>query len=151
MACCCPKFPRNKHVAAQFTMISSPATNERIPLTEAWNYGSGITLSNNNTITLAPGRLYEISYVTLATPEAGNYYEIIPYINDTIRLVYAAMGTAGSNRDASASATFLINEATNAAATISFNITYPETVRNIDLSGVVSISSFALRGSQVRP
>lgn len=141
MTCCCPKRPKYEPAAAQFSIVASPDNIERIPLTESWSYGRGIALSDSTTITLAPGRLYEITYVTIATPEAGNFYEIVPYINGTLRLLYAAMGTAGNNRNASTCAAFLIDEAANAEATISFSITYPETVRNIDLTGVISVSS----------
>lgn len=142
MKCCRPIIkPKYKPASAQFSLVTSPSSGENISLVEAWNYGSGIVLSNDTTITLSAGKLYEISYVFLATTEAGNYFEILPYINGTPRLLYAAMGTAGNNRNASTSASFLIREAADAEAILSLNITYPESIRNIDLSGVVTVQS----------
>lgn len=142
MTCCCPIIrPECESSAAQFYVMSSPASKDRIPMKETWNYGTGISLSNDTTILLKPCWLYEISYVFLATTEAGNFFEIVPCINGTLRILYASMGTAGNNRNASTSASFLINDAANAQASLAFSLTYPEGVRNIDLSGIITVQS----------
>lgn len=150
---CCPYPPAPKPAPeasgffAQYFTISNPASNSFLPLNEHFNYGDGISLADEYTISLAPGYLYQIDYVFLATPEADSYIEIIPHINGVPRLVYAYFAPSGSARNASAAAGFTTNEAADNPAALAFHISYPQQTRNIDISGAVSVTPLiAVRG-----
>ncbi|MSS86815.1 hypothetical protein FYJ45_00135 [Eisenbergiella tayi] len=113
-----------------------------------WGAGGLTSLPTDDTITLQPGYVYAISYVFLATPEPGNYFQILPFMNGTPRLLYSFTGNAANGRNAAASAFFLTNEALYEPVDLSFSLTYPDTVRNIDISGAVSIYPAAIAVSE---
>lgn len=126
---------------AQYGVMSSPASGSELPFLQVFNQGNEIRLENSTTIVLPQGYLYLVNYVFLATPEADNYFEVIPYINGVPRLLYAAWGAAGSNsRNASAAGSFTTDEAREGDLFLTIGLTYPVTVRNIDISGSVSVT-----------
>ena len=98
----------------------------------------------DETIQFMPGYVYMISFVFLAVPDAGNYYQLLPYLNGSPRFLYSVLAAAGSGRTASASASFLTNEALYEPLDFSLLLTYPDTVRNIDITGAVSIYPVAV-------
>lgn len=136
---CKPKPKCNFY--AQFAVHANPASGLELPMTVVFQNGNQIQLEEDSQILLAPGYLYLINYIFLATPEAGGCMQITPKINDTLRLLYACFAPAGNiARNASASGSFTTNEALIQEASLSFNLTYPATVRNIDISGAVSVT-----------
>ena len=133
---------------AQYGVTASPASGSFLPLYPVWGAGGLTSLPTDDTITLQPGYVYAVSYVFLATPEPGNYFQILPFINGTPRLLYSFTGNAANGRNAAASAFFLTNEALYEPVDLSFSLTYPDTVRNIDISGAVSIYPAAIAVSE---
>lgn len=140
---CCPvPYPDfNRNFYAQFSVLANTPSGELIPMTTAFSEGTGIRLENETTIRLRRGFLYLINYVFLASPEPNNYMQIVPVVNGSLRLLYAFFAPSGAQeRVTSAAASFTTNEAALADATLSFSLTYPPGVRNIDLSGAVSVT-----------
>lgn len=129
---------------AQYGITASPPSHNYLPYYPVWGAGGLTSLPTDETIQLMPGYVYMISFVFLATPEAGNYYQLLPYLNGSPRLLYSALGNAGSGRTASVSASFLTNEALYDPLDFSLLLTYPDSVRNIDITGAVSIYPVAV-------
>lgn len=129
---------------AQYGVTASPPSNSFLPFYPILGAGGLTSLPADETIRLLPGYAYMITYVFLATPEAGNFYQLLPYLNGSPRLLYSSMGTAGNNRNASTCAAFLTNEALYEPLDFSLSLTYPDGVRNIDISGAVSIYPVAI-------
>lgn len=125
---------------AQFGVFSNPESGSHLSFYEIFRRGDGISLENSDTIVLRPGYLYLINYIFLATPEPGNFMQIIPSVNGTLRFQYSFFAPAGNERNTSASGSFTINEAILDEASIQIQITYPEGVNNIDISGSVSVT-----------
>ena len=66
--------------------------------------------------------------------------QIVPRINGTLQLLYSFLAPAGSgSRNTSAAGSFTTNAAAEEAR-LSFSLTYPPEVRNIDISGAISIT-----------
>lgn len=136
---CCPESADSFY--AQFTVTANPESGSDLPMSILFQEGDRILLNGPNQILLAPGYLYLVNYLFLATPEPDGYFEIIPRINGSLRLYYAFFAPAGSlERNASAAGSFTTNEAASQAASLSFNLTYPPTVNNIDITGTVSVT-----------
>lgn len=133
---------------AQYGVTASPSSGSFLPLYPVWGAGGLTSLPTDTVITLQPGYVYAVSYVLLATPEAGNSFQILPYINSSPRLLYSFTANAANGRNAAAGALFLTNEALYEPADLSFSLTYPDTVRNIDISGAVSIYPVAVASSE---
>lgn len=138
--CCCEKTEEKPDFFAQYSVLASPPSRSDLPFRPVFQKGESIHLDGETEIALKAGYLYLIDYIFLATPEAGGYFEIVPRINGSLRLLYAFFAPAGSERNASASGSFTTNEAASEDITLSFNLTYPDTVRNIDISGAVSVT-----------
>lgn len=142
---CCPppccKPEETIDFFAQYYVNSSPPSGSELPLAVTFQEGNQIHLDGTSRIILAPGFLYLISYLFLATPEADGYMQIVPKINNTLRLLYSSFAPAGSqSRNTSAAGSFTTNEAITEEAVLSFSLTYPPTVRYIDISGAVSVT-----------
>lgn len=143
MAHCCwkPKPPGNIDFYAQYRVQSSPISGSLLSMASNFQAGEQIHLYNDTEIILAPGYLYLINYLFLATPEADGYMQITPRINGSLRLLYSYFAPAGSaSSSTSASGSFTTNEALTEEASVSFQLTYPSTVRNIDISGTISVT-----------
>lgn len=126
---------------AQYGVQSSPPSGSDLPLSILFQEGDSIRQNGDSEILLAPGYLYLIDYLFLATPEANGYLQIVPRINGSLRLLYSFFAPAnGRERNASASGSFTTNAAATSEASLSFSLTYPNTVRNIDISGAVSVT-----------
>lgn len=138
-ACPCPT-PEALVFGAQYGTTSNPPSGTNLPFYLIFNLGDQITLADDFTIVLPAGYLYLISYLFLSTTEAGGYMEIVPFLNETPRLLYSSFAPAGSARNTSASGSFTTNEAAEGELRLQFRLTYPETVRNIDISGAVSVT-----------
>lgn len=136
----CPVPEKGPDFYAQFGVASSPPSGSNLPFYEVFKSGDGIYLEDEETIILTQGYLYLIEYLFIATPEPGNYMEIVPGINGTLRLNYAFFAPAGSAKNVSASGGFTTNEAAKSDARLTMNLTYPAEVRNIDISGSVSVT-----------
>lgn len=125
---------------AQYGVQSSPPSNSDLPMSVLFQEGGQIALLGDTEIVLAPGNLYLVDFIFLATPEADSFMQITPKINGTLRLLYSFFAPTGSaSRNTSASGSFTI-PVTDNNATLSFNLTYPDTVRNIDISGAISVT-----------
>lgn len=136
--CCKSKKP---DFYAQFSVLANPPSNTDLPLSILFEGGNQIVLHQNSEITLPAGYLYLIDYLFLATPEANGYMQITPKINGSLNTLYSYFAPAGSQeRNVSASGSFTTNAAASENATLSFHLTYPATVRNIDISGTVSVT-----------
>lgn len=152
---CCPPeppFPPGPSVTlpdfcAQYAVAASPASGSNLPFIRQFSYRDRITLADSTTIRLPEGYLYLISYVFIATPEAGNFFEVVPQMNG-VRALYGFYAPAGQMRNASASASFTTDEALASPLDLSIRLTYPAGVRNIDISGAVSITPLALQIAQ---
>lgn len=126
---------------AQFAVTANPASGSDLPMSVVFQEGDQIRLNGANQILLAPGYLYLVNYLFLATPEPDGFFEIVPRINGSLRLYYAFFAPAGSlERNASAAGSFTTNEAASQEAALAFNLTYPPTVNNIDITGTVSVT-----------
>lgn len=145
--CCCnspkPPVPPVDRIDffAQYGVQSSPASGSLLPFIPVFQQGEQIHLKGDTEIILAPGYLYLIDYLFLAIPGANNYMQIVPRINGSPRLLYAFFAPAGTTSgNTSASGSFTTNEALTQEIRLSFSLTYPNTVRNIDISGAISIT-----------
>lgn len=126
---------------AQYVVSGNPASGTNLPMSPLFQEGNQIRLNENNQILLAPGYLYLVDYIFLAITETDGYMQIVPKINETLRLLYAYFAPAGSlARNASASGSFTTNEAAAQEASLSFGLTYPSTVKNIDITGAISVT-----------
>lgn len=137
--CSCPA-PEVPAFSAQYGTTSNPPSGTNLSFYPIFNLGNRIALSDDFTIALPAGYLYLICYLFLSTTEAGGYMEIVPFLNETPRLLYSSFAPAGSARNTSASGSFTTDEAAGGELRLQFRLTYPETVRNIDISGAVSIT-----------
>lgn len=139
--CCTP--PAAEQFYAQYGVNSNQPSGEMLRFFTVFQEGDGIRLSGNNSILLAPGYLYLIDYVFLATTEADSYMQILPYINGSPQLLYSVFAPSGAERNTFASAGFTTNMALEQEAELQLRLTYSETVRNIDITGAVSVTPVA--------
>lgn len=145
---CCPPFPNpcckpeeTIDFFAQYNVYANPPSDTDLPMTAAFQQGGQIHLNGTDQIVLAPGYLYLINYLFLATPETDGYFQIVPKINNTLRSLYSFFAPAGSqSQNVSAAGSFTTNEALTEEAAVSFHLTYPSTVKNIDISGAISVT-----------
>lgn len=136
---CESNTPNVSYSYAQYSVQSNPPSNTEIPMTILFQEGNQITLRTTK-ILLEPGYLYLINFIFLATPEADSFMQITPKIDGTLRLLYsvfAPTGSASRNTSATGSFTIPVSEDTS---TVSLNLTYPDTVKNIDLTGSISVT-----------
>ncbi len=126
---------------AQYGVLGDPPSGSDLPFLTLFQETDKIHLNGDTEIVLAPGYLYLIDYIFLAVPEANGYMQIVPRINGVLKLLYSFFAPANSQEKvASASGSFTTNAASEAEALLSFHLTYPPTVRNIDISGAVSVT-----------
>lgn len=140
--CCGEPEPSEEPIDffAQYGVYSSPPSKSDLPFYTMFEQGDKITLEGDTKIVLPAGYLYLIDYLFLGIPDAGGYFEIVPKINDSLRFSYAFFAAAGNERTVSASGSFTTNEAAAEDVRLSFNLTYPAAVKNIDISGAVSVT-----------
>lgn len=132
--------PENMASFAQFGVQSNPASGTELPMFPLFRQGTHIILDSSKII-LSPGYLYLIDYIFLATTEINSYMQITPVINGARNLLYSFFAPSGAQeRNAAASGSFTTNAAGSKEASLSFYLTYPEAVRNIDISGTVSVT-----------
>ena len=139
----CPPEPPGESINfyAQYGVQSSPPSGSNLPLIPIFQEGTQIHLNGNTEIILPPGYLYLINYLLLATTEPDNYMQIVPRINGTLQLLYSFLAPAGSgSRNTSAAGSFTTNAAATEEARLSFSLTYPPEVGNIDISGAISVT-----------
>lgn len=129
---------------AQYGVNANPSSGSYLPLLSIFQNGNEIQLENETSIALSPGYIYRIDYVFSAVTEANSYMQIVPYINQSPAFSYSYFAPSGIERNTSASAGFIINAAAEETASVQFRLTYPEVVRNIDISGAVSITPAAI-------
>lgn len=125
---------------AQYNVTANPPSGSSIPMRTAFQEGDAIALQDEVNITLQPGYLYLVNYLFLATPETNSYMEVVPRINGRPGLLYAFFAPTGSSRNASASGSFTVKAADAEGSMLSFDLNYPEAVKNIDISGTVSVT-----------
>lgn len=138
----CNCFPgRRDRFYAQFSVRANPPSNSDLPLAVLFQEGNKISLSGSTDIILPSGYLYLIDFLFLATPEANGYMQITPKINGTLHALYSFFAPTGAaERNTSASGSFTTNAAANGDAALAFQLAYPATTRNIDISGAVSVT-----------
>lgn len=125
---------------AQYAVQANPPSNSDLPMSILFQEGGQIALMNNTQIVLVPGYLYLVDFIFLATPGTNSYMQITPKINGSLRLLYSFFAPSGAaSRNTSASGSFTI-PTTDDNAILSFNLTYPNTVTNIDISGAISVT-----------
>lgn len=134
---CPPPLPWGNTAYAQYSVTSNAASGSDLPFRLSAQSGDLVQVVNNTMLTLAPGHVYQIGYTFLASPGDNQYFQIVPSVAGTPRLLYSAIGSASGARNASVSGSFLVTETTQEAVTLTFRLTYPEGAENIDLSGVV--------------
>lgn len=126
---------------AQFAVRANPSSDTDLPFFVLFEKGEKISLSTGSEIFLPAGYLYLIDFIFSGTPEPGGYLQITPKINNALQILYSYFAPANNvARNSSASGSFTTDAAATEAAVLSFNLVYPETVRNIDISGVVSVT-----------
>ena len=125
---------------AQYGVQANPPSKSDLPLITMFQQGEQIHLDGTSDIILAPSYLYLIDYVFIAVPEPDGFMQIVPRINGTPRLLYAFYAPTGKERVTSASGSFTTNEAATEEIRLSFNLTYSDTARNIDITGTVSVT-----------
>ncbi len=110
---CPPEPPKGRiDFYAQYGVQASPPSGSNLPMIPIFQEGTQIHLNGNTEIILAPGYLYLINYLLLATTEPDNYMQIVPRINGTLQLLYAFLAPAGSgSRNTSAAGSFTTNAA----------------------------------------
>lgn len=136
--CGCMK-PCETYSYAQYGVQANPPSKSDLPMAVLFQEGEQISLTDTE-IFLEPGYLYLIDFIFLATPEADSFMQITPKINGMLQLLYSFFAPTGSaSRNASASGSFTVPVTENSAS-VSFNLTYPDKVRNIDISGAVSVT-----------
>lgn len=147
---CCPPSCEGSgsetNFYAQFGVNANPPSGSNLPFYTVFNEGGMIVLDGAGVITLPVGYIYHIDYIFTATPEPGNYFQIVPFINDSPGLLYSFFSPAGTYRNSSASGGFLTNQALSQAAELRFDLTYPPETVNIDISGAVSITPLKAPG-----
>lgn len=125
---------------AQYGIQANPPTNSDLPMFVLFENGGKISL-NNTELRLKPGFLYLIDFIFSATTEANSYMQITPKINGAPSLLYSFFAPSGASaRNTSASGSFTLAAADN-DTTLSFYLTYPDAVSNIDISGAVSVTA----------
>lgn len=142
---CCPVCPvpmADTRFYAQLGVTANPASGSNLPFFTIFNLGDRITMEEG-IITLPAGYIYHIDYLFSATPEIGNYFQILPFINNSPGLLYSFLSQAAVYRSSAASGGFLTGQALNQDASLRFVLTYPPETVNIDISGAVSITPFA--------
>lgn len=143
---CCPGKRRKRDFYAQFGVTANPSPGERLPFFEVFGQGEGVRLTDERTILLSAGYLYKIDYVFLAAAEPESYMQILPWVNGAPALLYSFFAPSGAFRNTSASAGFTL-EALSEDVVLQLQITYPEQVRNIDISGAVSVTPVIARNN----
>lgn len=132
--------PCEPYSYAQYGVQANPPSNSDLPMSVLFQEGGQIALMNNTEIVLVPGYLYLVDFIFLATPGTNSYMQITPKINGSLRLLYsffAPSGTASGNTSASGSFTIPTNDSNTI---LTFSLTYPNTVTNIDISGAISVT-----------
>lgn len=125
---------------SQYAVQSNPPSKTDIPMTILFQEGEQITLKTTE-ILLEPGYLYLINFIFLTTLETDSYMQITPKINGSLRLLYSVFVPTGSvSRNTSATGGFTIPVSEN-TSTVSFSLTYPNTVKNIDITGAISVTA----------
>lgn len=136
-----PCKPWDAYSYAQYGVQANPPSGSDLPMFILFQEGNQIALSNNQII-LKSGYLYLIDYIFSATTEMNSYMQIAPKINGVPNLLYSFFAPSGTlARNVSASGSFTTNTASDNDASIVFHLTYPETVRNIDISGAISVTA----------
>lgn len=136
---CCLPSPHQPYSYAQYGVQANPPSGSDLPMITLFQEGCQISLTNTE-ILLEPGYLYLIDFIFLAVPEADSFMQITPKINGTLNLLYSFSAPTGSaSRSASASGSFTIPVSEDRTA-LAFHLTYPDTVKNIDISGAVSVT-----------
>lgn len=149
MPCDCqPNKENGVNFYAQYGVATNGPSGSLLPYQQIFRQGDQIELEGRDTIVLSRGYLYLIDYIFLATPEANSYMQIVPRIDGSLRSYYAFFAPSGSERNTSASGSFTTNEAANGEIRLSFVLTYPSTVNNIDLTGSVSITPLMRIGNE---
>lgn len=139
MNCHC-KNPCKLLSYAQYGVQSSSSSGSELPLFSLFQEGQQISLSATK-IALEPGFLYLVNFIFLATPEPDSYVQITPVIDGSLKSMYSFFAPTGSAaRNASTSGSFTL-PVSGSSSTLSFSAAYPDTVRNIDLSGSVSVTA----------
>lgn len=140
----CPESGLCNRAYAQYAIYSNRASDTLLPFREIASGGGLTTLTEDDGIVFARGYIYYVSYTLLATPEAGNYYQVTPIINGSLRLNFSTFTTSNERRSASASAGFLIHESAAEDAVLRLRLVYPPEVNNIDLSGGLNVFPVAV-------
>lgn len=125
---------------AQYGVLANPPSNSDLPMSVLFQEGGQIALMNNTEIVLVPGYLYLVDFIFLASPGANSYMQITPKIDGSLKLGYSFFAPSRTvSPNTSASGSFTVPVADNNAI-LSFSLTYPPAVTNIDISGAVSVT-----------
>lgn len=136
---CSPVKPCREYSYGQFGVQSNPPSNTDIPMFVLSQEGNEIVLSDSKII-LSPGYLYLIDFIFLATPGVNSYMQVTPKIDSIPRLLYSFLAPSGAGSpNTSASGSFTV-PVSGDNTVLSFYLTYPDTVRSIDISGIISVT-----------
>lgn len=140
----CPPSGICNTAYAQYSLVDKRASNTFLAMNELIESGGLTGVEQGDTIQLAAGYIYYVDYTVLASPGNENYFQIVPFINDNIKLLYGTFGSANTAKAVSISSGFLISETAENTAALRLHLTYSENVQNIDLTGVISIFPIAV-------
>ena len=131
---------------AEFESITSTLRGDYLTLDNILNVGDLTTLSSDaQTITLTAGYVYLINYIVRGKPAAaGDYIEILPYINNLSQLWYSGVNSSTNSTMAgicSVSGGFIIQAADT--TTLKFQLMTDSTTVPVSITGDISIIPFA--------
>lgn len=137
---CCPRPLRPFNTAyAQFGASGSGPSRSNISYLLLSESGGLARPNAPDVLTLEGGYIYQVSYTFLATPEEGQYFQILPFVNGEARLLYSTVASAYGSRNASAAGSFLVTETAEGPAELTLRLSYDPGTNNIDLTGVVAV------------
>lgn len=128
---------------AQYGVTANPSSGNNLPFFSVFENGALTALADSTTISLKSGYIYLINIILLATAGENRYLQIVPYLNGAPQLLYATFSPSNMSQNVSTSSNFITNAALDKDATFQLKLFYPNTPRNIDISGSISITPVA--------
>lgn len=146
----CPESGICNKAYARYDITGSGPSGSYFMYSLSAQEGELVRTTDQNTLLLAAGYIYYISYNIIATPELNSFFQTVPYIDGSPRLYYATFSPTNSVwRNASAANGFIVDESGREECTLQLRLTFAENTRNIDASGVLSIFPVADAGTNL--
>lgn len=126
---------------AQYIVSGDYANGSLFDYIPMYEVGGRTSLTGTDTITLAAGYVYQISFVLLSAAGVGQYIQVTPYFNGIIQTFYSTASsnsTPNTNGVTSVSASFITETTLNTSVGITIKLATSSTA-SLDTSGVVTI------------